>query len=622
MEVKMAVLDNTRHKIFTDGHKTCFKALILVIAFLCSAIASRGEEARPPGSSQPPDTTQYRRPAIPMDRAVARQIRPTVRGRLHAPSPNLLPNPTLLKLVDVNASAPGSDFVSRKEPSIAVDPENPNVIVVHGGFQDWASDMDPGPHCDSLFVSINGGTNWNRVQTINPPTNISITTGPNDTTLAYGANHLLTGSFLTRVTPRAGNDIFTGNTAAPSKIASFQWNTIEGGVVEAARVGPTGNNCSGTSVDRFRSAQPTDHINTHGTDQPWVAIHNYIPDPVVTEARSSINAPFPIPMQNDVYVAYSDFSRPDVPVRVAVSVGANPPNFTIDQQVGTRGSGSVNPGHRLAVAPQTIDNNGDLVGRGFVYSLHQRCADCSANPPKFDIVLNRTTDHGATWSLNGNPEGIVVAQASSQQPTPKFGTVNALFGGLDQVAVDPSNGLVYVVYGVFDETVQGNRIAMRRLIYEKCNEFSACDVLVPGPEIFVDDGQSPAALPAVAIAANGTVGVLYTTFGGMIGGLPVFVTHLAIADGRHGSSTFNIQSLMAFLSPDNDHHSDPNQRVLGDFQQMVAVGNRFYGVFPGNGAALGRSMVSIDPIVFIADVSNATPIPKARNTSRIHKQLR
>jgi hypothetical protein len=216
----------------------------------------------------------------------------------------------------------------------------------------------------------------------------------------------------------------------------------------------------------------------------------------------------------------------------------------------------------------------------------------------------------------------VVAQASSQQPTPKFGTVNALLGGLDQVAVDPSNGLVYVVYGVFDETIQGNRIAMRRLIYEKCNEFSACDVLVPGQEIFVDDGQSPAALPAVAVAANGTVGVLYDTFGGMIGGFPVFVTHLAITDGRHGSSTFNIQSLMAFLSPDHEDHSDLSQRVLGDFQQMVAVGNKFYGVFSGNGAALGRSMASIDPIVFIADVSNATPITTSRNTSKTHKELR
>jgi hypothetical protein len=615
----MALLVNMPHQIFADGHRTCFKAFVLAIAFLCSAIASRGEEARPPGSSQPPDTTQYRRPAIPMDRAVARQIRPKVRGRLHAPHLNMLPNPTLLKLVDVNAS----DFVTRTEPSIAVDPENPRVIVVHAGFEEWAAFGFPGPHCDSLFVSTNGGTNWNRVQSINPPTNIRITSGPDDTTLAYGANHLLTGSFLTAGT---GLDIFTGNAMAPANIASFSWNMIDGGVVEVARVGPAGNNCSGTSVDRFRSAQPTDQINTHDTDQPWVAIHSYVPDPVATEARS--NAPFPNRnrMQNDVYVAYDDLSRqtgPDGSVRVAVSVGANPPNFTIDQQVGATGRCGVNPGHRLAVAPQTIDNNGDLVGRGFVYSLHQRCADSSNNPPKLDIVLNRTTDHGATWSLNGNPEGIVVAQASSQQPTPKFGTVNGLFGGIDQIAVDPSNGMVYVVYGVFDETIQGNRIAMRRLFYEKCSEFSACDVLVVGPEIFVDDGQSPAALPAVAVAANGTVGVLYDTFDGMNSGLPVFVTHLAITDGRHGSSDFNIQSLMAFLSPaPEDHDIGPKQRVLGDFQQMVAVGNRFYGVFSGNGAALGRSMATIDPIVFIADVSNATPITTSRNTSRTHKQLR
>ena len=113
-----------------------------------------------------------------------------------------------------------------------------------------------------------------------------------------------------------------------------------------------------------------------------------------------------------------------------------------------------------------------------------------------------------------------------------------------------------------------NRIAIRKLTYQECNEFAACDVLVAGPEIFVDDGQSPAALPAVAVAANGMVGVLYDTFEGMIGGLPTFVTHLAIADERHGPLT-----LMAFLSsaPDSGNSS---RRVLGDFQQMVAVGNK------------------------------------------------
>ena len=170
-----------------------------------------------------------------------------------------------------------------------------------------------------------------------------------------------------------------------------------------------------------------------------------------------------------------------------------------------------------------------------------------------------------------------------------------MLGGLDQVAVDPANGAVFVLYGVFDQTIQGNRIAIRKLTYQKCNEFAACDVLVAGPEVFLDDGQSPAALPAVAVAANGMVGVLYDTFEGMIGGLPTFVTHLAIADERHGPLT-----LMAFLSsaPDSGNSS---RRVLGDFQQMVAVGNKFYGVFSGNGAAFGQSVANIDPIVFIAE---------------------
>lgn len=54
---------------------------------------------------------------------------------------------------------------------------------------------------------------------------------------------------------------------------------------------------------------------------------------------------------------------------------------------------------------------------------------------------------------------------------------------------------------------------------------------------------------------------------------------------------------MAFLSPAPDN-GDGSQRVLGDFQQMVAVGNKFYGVFTGTGAWFGRTGVSNDPIVF------------------------
>jgi hypothetical protein len=64
---------------------------------------------------------------------------------------------------------------------------------------------------------------------------------------------------------------------------------------------------------------------------------------------------------------------------------------------------------------------------------------------------------------------------------------------------------------------------------------------------------------------------------------------------------------MAFLSPAPDN-GDGSQRVLGDFQQMVAVGNKFYGVFTGTGAWFGRTGVSNDRSFFIAAVSNPTAV--------------
>jgi hypothetical protein len=68
---------------------------------------------------------------------------------------------------------------------------------------------------------------------------------------------------------------------------------------------------------------------------------------------------------------------------------------------------------------------------------------------------------------------------------------------------------------------------------------------------------------------------------GITSSCPVFVAHLALADGHQGDLSFNNQSLLSFLSPAADS-GDDTQRVLGDYQQMVAIGNKFYGVFTGN----------------------------------------
>ena len=55
----------------------------------------------------------------------------------------------------------------------------------------------------------------------------------------------------------------------------------------------------------------------------------------------------------------------------------------------------------------------------------------------------------------------------NNQPTPKFGTVNALLGGIDHAAVDPKTGAVYYVYGTIANGV--DRLAIRRLTFTNGN---------------------------------------------------------------------------------------------------------------------------------------------------------
>ena len=63
-------------------------------------------------------------------------------------------------------------------------------------------------------------------------------------------------------------------------------------------------------------------------------------------------------------------------------------------------------------------------------------------------MLNRSTDgNGLVCGLNGQSGGIVVSIGLSTQPQPKFGTVNALLGGVEHAAVDPSTGDLYYVWG-------------------------------------------------------------------------------------------------------------------------------------------------------------------------------
>jgi hypothetical protein len=447
------------------------------------AVTSAAPQFGPPVSDQPPDHTPYYRKAIPEDHIALPLLSPRIRVRDVVVS-NTDPNLTNI------------DTFGDTEPSIAIDPTNPDQIVITAFSGFWYDASTNAP----LWYSGDGGITWTKKFSISPPPNVpeAIPNCPCDQTVDYGRGSILYGTFLTGhfLPPPSNANVYSGSTIKPLKPAFWHW-LISGG-----------------------TAQRTNLFGFHNADQPQVLV--------------TLNPG--IPSQDKVYVGYDDFL--DFDQRVSTAVGVDPPAFNVDNQTGT-GTCCVNPGHRLAVNP----NN------GYIYSIFQQYNGGSAN---INYFLNRSTDGGVTWGVNGSPNGIIVANADSTQPTPKFGTVNALLGGVDHATVDPTNGDVYYVYGNRDPSTGNNRLSIARL---QDNGAGGMTLL---STTFVT-GQVQAALPSIAVNTNGAIGVLYDTFDAFSAGFPQFTAHFATSTD-HGL-TFLDSVLETFLSPFTDN-GDSLERVL------------------------------------------------------------
>jgi hypothetical protein len=487
-----------------------------------------------PVKDSPPDTYPYARKAVPDDYGTPERL--------------ALPQVVILQAVvrdvvvsNTNPSLTNTDTFNDGEPTIAINPQNTNEIVISAFSGGWGA-------TSPIWHSLDGGLTWTKQFTIpSPPGDPSAAGCPCDQAFDYGRGNQLAGTFLTA-------DVFSGITTNPANVGSWNW-LLNMGV-----------------------AQRTNSAGIGNVDQPWLLY----------------NRDTAIATQDNVYVAYDDFSLNPVGMRVAVSLGVNPPNFTRDNTTGQSG-GAINPGHRMTVDPRN----------GWVYSLFQQSPGNGAGGQNINYRLNRSTDGGQTWTLNGSGNGVTIASAVSTQASfnstndmmgncisnpSKFGTVNALLGGVDHAAVNPNNGDVYYVYGNRDGGTGNNRLAIRRLTD------NGMGGLMIGGEVFIT-GQVQAALPSVAVAANGTIGVLYTQYDGMSGGgIPMFSAHFVVSTDNGATFPTNIV-LENFLSSATDN-GNCRQRVLGDYQQVKAVGNTFYGVFTGNGVPFGRPFANHDPIFF------------------------
>ena len=287
--------------------------------------------------SSPKDATPYVRPAVPEEY-----------GLVHP----LFVLPPGLLMVDpvVNNTDPilnATDTFNDGETSIAVNPANPREIVITAFSGPWGADAP-------IWYSTDGGMTWTKSFTVPQPPGVpSAVDCPCDQTIDYGRRDRLSGTFLSF----SPTDVYSGTTTDPGNAAAWNW-LAPGGVTQMT------NNHVPSSIGN--------------ADQPWLLVNR---DPFDKQ-------------QDNVYVAYDNFGTVDgIDMRVAVSRGVDPPNFDPDRQTGkaTRG---VNPGHRLAV-----DSH-----RGTVYSLFQQCVgNCASllDPKTVNYVLNRSTDGGQTWGLNG-----------------------------------------------------------------------------------------------------------------------------------------------------------------------------------------------------------------------------
>ena len=467
----------------------------------------------------PPDTTSYWRPAIQED-------------HIRLPGAPSAVTATVVDVVVNNTSATlkNTDTFNDGETNIAINPANPNEIVITAFSGGWGATAP-------LWHSTDGGGTWTKQFTFPVPPGAGGTAGcPCDLSFDYGRGNRLSGTVLTLMP----TDVYSGTTTNPASSAAWNWFTTAG------------------------VTQRTNSFGVTNTDQPWLLVNH---DPISAS-------------QDNIYVAYDDFTISPRGMRIAVASGSNPPNFTTDNIAGFGPTGTINPGHRLAVDPVS----------GAVYSLFQQLVQTNIDGSrKINFMLNRSTDAGLTWTLNGSTTGILLTTTDSTQPTPKFGTVNALLGGVLHAAVDPTDGDLYYVYGNRDSGTGNNRLAIRRLTN------NGSGGLTIGAEFFVT-GQVQAALPSVAVNGSGVVGVFYYTFDGMSAGFPMFSAHF-VTSNDHGQTFSTDTVLETFLSSATDN-ANVRQRVLGDYHLVKAVGKTFYGSFTGNGVPFGRSISNHDPIFY------------------------
>jgi len=268
-------------------------------------------------------------------------------------------------------------------------------------------------------------------------------------------------------------------------------------------------------------------------DQPWVQAAN-------------------VAGQNRVYVGFNDLGAPNANTAYVAVSNTGGTSFQAAVALDNAAVGQDNPAVRVAVQ-----------GNEVYAAFERRTAAPGATTVAGDIVVARDDNGGIKSTANPNPfqalgAGGVVAD-SGTLARPSFLLGQERLGSDLSIAIDPTDKTGMSVYLAYGKIVGGQA---ESFLEKSADGGATWKAFGPGPIL-------NAGLPAIAVAADGSVGLLYTELvktsmdteflklsSTGVGGPPV---DLAIWPQNTPAMTFT--------------------PYIGDYQQLVAVGNNFYGAF-------------------------------------------
>jgi hypothetical protein len=461
-------------------------------------------------------------------------------------------------VVDVLGSLSPSDFSAYvasqsfcdwgNEPSVAVNPRNPQELIVASfGYGSWVSSSTA-----QLWHSTDGGSSW--VVSLSMPTPFPGSTFfVDDQTFAYDSSGALHCALLAYDNVSNSDAVFHGVTTNVNNSSAWTWNS--------------------TSI-------AADNASI-SVDQPWIAISGS----TVAVAYDNFNASFTF---SEERVAIS------TDLGATFSAGLNQPVCS----PGRVNTSIVNPGLRIAA---------DALGDIFMF-CGVRTNNNGSGVPLINYRLNRFSAGGSAWDFSSATldaiGGLAITNGPSRQgnsSTFSFGGINYLLGNITAIAANTNGSRVYVVYGLADANGI-NHLYLQRL------QSSGSTLAASGAPLNLSFTNFSAALPSIAVADNGVVGIMFDEFDGS-----AFHVHLAISYDEGASIatntnlyTFSTNGMLFGYGTTPSTHN----RLLGDYARLSAYQNVLYGTFAGRGNVASGSNITtnyICPFFFSWDVSIAQP---------------